>query len=227
MAKTETPRSTFGAAFKQSIPVLTGLMILGITYGILMHERGYGPLWSALFSALAFCGSMQYAALTLLTVVFDPVQAFLLSFLVNARHLFYGLAMLDKYRDTGALRPLLIFGMCDETFSICVSVEPVGDPKRFYFYVTLLNYCYWVIGSFVGGLIGSAFHFNTEGLDFVLTALFVVLFLEQWKVKENRIPALIGFAAAAVSVLVFPGSPMLPAMGLILLALLAGRRQLC
>ena len=127
--KTENRRGAFAAAFQQTIPMLIGFILLGTAYGILMNARGYGPLWSLLFSALAYCGSMQYAALTLLTAAFDPVQAFLLSFLVNARHLFYGLAMLDKYRDMGALRPLLIFGLCDETFSVCVSVEPVGESQ--------------------------------------------------------------------------------------------------
>jgi 4-azaleucine resistance transporter AzlC len=223
-------KKAFLAAFPYTLPVLAGFSVLGAAYGILMQTKGYGPFWSVLFSAAAFCGSMQFVAITLLTSVFDPVSAFLLSVLVNARHLFYGISMLDKYKGLGKLRAFLIYTLCDETFSIVCSVEPPPDveKKTFYFFVSLLNYIYWVAGTLLGGLLGSVITFNTEGLDFVLTALFVVLLLEQLKKAENRLPALIGIGSTAVSLLIFGSENLvIPAMFLIMLTLAGGRKKLC
>lgn len=217
--------SALRAAFPHTVPVLTGFMVLGIAYGVLMQAKGYGVLWSVSMSALAFCGSMQYVAITLLTTVFDPVQAFLLSVMVNARHLFYGLSMLEKYKGVGKIKGILIFMLCDETFSISYAVEPPEGVERkfFYFWISLLDYGYWVTATFLGGLLGNVLHFNTEGLDFVLTALFVVLFLEQWKVKENRAAGVIGMACAVISLIVFGSENLvIPAMVLILTTLLCG-----
>ena len=223
-------RAAVRAAFPVTVPVMTGFLVLGIAYGILMQTKGYGPLWSALMSALAFGGSMQYAAITLLTTAFDPVQAFLLSVMVNARHLFYGLSLLEAYRGMGRARPFLIFALCDETFSLVSTVEPPEDvaPRDFYVAVTLLDYLYWVGGTALGGLLGRFITFDTTGLDFALTALFVVLFLEQWKKPENRPSGLIGIGCAAVSLAVFgPDKLVIPAMALILAVLLGGRKRLC
>lgn len=217
----------FRAAFPSTIPVLTGFLILGFAYGVLMKTKGYGVQWSVLMSALAFCGSMQFVAITLLTAVFDPLQAFLLSLMVNARHLFYGLSMLDKYKGAGKLRAFLIFSLCDETFSIVSCTEPpAGVEKRwFYFAVSFLDYIYWIAGTLVGGLFGGLVQFDTTGLDFVLTALFVVLFLEQWRKPENRVSAVIGLAATALSLVVFgQDNFVIPAMLLVLLALTVRRR---
>lgn len=213
------------AAFPHTVPVLTGFMVLGIAYGVLMQTKGYGVLWSVLMSALAFCGSMQYVAITLLVTVFDPVQAFLLSIMVNARHLFYGLSMLEKYKGVGKIKGILIFMLCDETFSISYAVEPPEGVERrsFYFWISFLDYGYWVAATFLGGMLGNVLHFNTEGLDFVLTALFVVLFLDQWKVKENRVAGVIGMVCAVVSLIVFGSENLvIPAMVLILTTLLCG-----
>ncbi|MCL1855711.1 MAG: AzlC family ABC transporter permease, partial [Clostridia bacterium] len=165
----------------------------------------------------------------LLTVPFDPLQAFFLSLMVNARHLFYGLALLPKYRGLGKLRPYLVYAMCDETFSIVNAVPPPPgmEPGLFYGAVTVLNHFYWVAATFAGGVLGSLAAFDTGGLDFALTALFVVLFLEQWKRGENRKPAVLGLACAAACLLIFGGGWfLLPAMGSILTALLIGRRFL-
>ena len=181
-------------------------------------------------SAVAFCGSMQFVAITLLTTSFDPIQAFLLSIMVNARHLFYGISMLDKYKGLGKIRPFLIFVLCDETFSISSSIEPPEtiNRKYFYFSISLLDYLYWVLGTFLGGILGSFITFNTKGLDFVLTALFVVLFLEQMKNKENWISGGIGLACTGISLLLFGANALvIPAMMLILLVLLIGRPKLC
>lgn len=232
---TETTRkqklkSAFLAAFPNTLPVLAGFLFLGMAYGVLMQTKGFGSQWSVLMSMVAFCGSMQYVAITLLTVAFNPIQAFLLSIMVNARHLFYGLSMLEKYKGLGKIRFFLIYTLCDETFSISSSVEPPEniDRKYFYFAISFLDYFYWVLGSFLGGMLGGLISFSTKGLDFVLTALFIVLFLEQMKKKENRISGLIGIVATAVALLLFGAENLvIPAMLIILLVLLAGRKKLC
>lgn len=222
-------RRAFRAAFPVTIPVLTGFLCIGLAYGLLMQTKGYGPLWATLMSAVAFCGSMQFVAITLLTAVFDPVQAFLLSLMVNARCLFYGLALLEKYKGMGRLRPFLIYTLCDETFSLVSAVEPPEDVSRrlFYGWISLLNYLYWVLGTALGGLLGRFVTFNTKGLDFALTALFVVLFLEQWKEKTRRPAAVVGLVCAAVSLVLFRGDMVIPAMLLIVAVLLLGRKRLC
>ena len=221
--------SALKAAFPSTIPVLTGFLVLGMAYGVLMQQKGYGVLWSVPMSAIAFCGSMQFVAITLLTTAFHPVQAFLLSVMVNARHLFYGLSMLGKYKGAGRLKGFLIYMLCDETFSIVSSIDPPEgiDRTQFYFSISLLDYTYWVAGTFLGGLVGGFLTFNTQGLDFVLTALFVVLFLEQMKQKENRVFGLIGVVCTLAGLFVFGAdNVVLPSMAIILAVLLAGRKRL-
>lgn len=222
--------SALAAAFPHTIPVLAGFLVLGMAYGMLMLEKGYGPQWSLLMSAVAFCGSMQFVAITLLTTVFHPLEALLLSFLVNARHLFYGLSMLQKYKGFGRVKAFLIYTLCDETFSIvsCVSPPEGIEPKYFYLSISLLDYSYWIIGTLLGGILGSLITFNTLGLDFALTALFVVLFLEQMKKSENRIFGVIGVAVALIARVTFGSANMvLPALAGILVILIAGRKKLC
>lgn len=218
------------AAFPYTVPVLTGFLFLGIAYGVLMNAKGYGPLWSTLMSAIAFGGSMQFVAISLLTTVFDPVQAFLLSCMVNARHLFYGLSMLEKYRGLGKARIPLIYVLCDETFSLISTVNPPEgvDRKNFYLSISLLDYSYWVGGTALGGFLGDFIPFDTTGLDFALTALFVVLFLEQWKKRENRPAGFIGICATVVCLILFgPDNLVIPSMVVIVTVLLGGRKKLC
>lgn len=213
-------KKAFKAAFPNTIPVLTGFMALGITYGILMESKGYAFYWALAFSAFCFGGSMQYVAITLLTTVFSPMQAFVLSIMVNARHLFYGISLLKKYKGIGPIKNLLIFWLCDETFSIVSSVEPPEgvDKRKFYFWVSFLDYSYWIVATVIGGILGSLVTFDTRGFDFVLTALFVVLFLEQWKKKENRLYCIIGLLATVISRVVFGADNLIiPAMGIILI----------
>lgn len=211
------------AAFPQTIPVLTGFAVLGFAYGILMAANGYGPLWSGLMSAIGFGGSAQYAMVPILASVFDPLQAFLLALMINARHLFYGLSMLDKYKGMGKAKFFLVFMLCDETFSIVSSVEPPRgvDGKMFYLFITVLDYSYWVIASVLGGCIGSLLTFDTTGLDFVLTALFVVLFLEQMKNRENYGFGVIGILCSIAAVVLLGADNMvIPSMILIMCVLL-------
>ena len=230
METRSTTKSALRAAFPVTIPVLTGFTCLGLAYGVLMETKGYGPLWATLMSAIAFGGSMQFVAITLLTTVFDPIQAFLLSIMVNARHIFYGLSFLDKYKGLGKIRAYLIYTLCDESFSLISTVEPPEhvEKKDFYFWISFLNYSYWVVATALGGLMGKFITFDTTGLDFALTALFVVLFMEQWKKKENRFAGVVGIACAAASLAIFGADRMvIAAMALILLVLLGGRKRVC
>jgi len=223
-------QTAFRAALPATIPVMTGYLCLGMAFGVLMKTNGYGVVWSVLMSLMCFAGSMQFVTITLLTTAFDPFQAFLLSIMVNARHIFYGLAVLEKYKGLGKLRAFLIFALTDETFSLVSTLEPPEGVERkdFYFWLSLLDYSYWVTGSAIGGLLGSLLTFNTTGLDFALTALFVVLFMEQWKKKANRPAGLIGIACTVVSLVVFGADNLvIPAMVLIMAVLLGGRRALC
>lgn len=223
-------RKALRSAFPCTIPVLSGFILLGITYGVLMDSKGYGVVWAVAMSAIAFCGSMQFVAITLLTVVFNPVQAFLLSLLVNARHLFYGISLHDKYKGLGKARFILIYLLCDETFSIVSSINPPQEINRKYFYlsISLLNYAYWITGTLIGGLLGSMFSINTAGLDFVLTALFIVLFMEQMKARENRLPGMIGIVCSVAMVFIFGASGMVvPSMVAIATLLVWRRKHLC
>ena len=221
--------AAFKAAFPATVPVMTGYVCLGLAYGLLMAANGYGPLWSGLMSAIGFGGSMQYVAISLLVTAFDPLQAFLLAIMVNARHIFYGLSMLGKYKGLGAARIPLIYTLSDETFSLVSTLEPPDGvrPRDFYLWISLLDYSYWVIATVLGGLLGRLLTFDTTGMDFALTALFVVLFLEQWKKKENRPAGAIGLSCAALALALFHDELVIPAMAFILAALLGGRKHLC
>ena len=181
-------------------------------------------------SMICYCGSMQFVAVTLLTTAFDPVQAFLLSVMVNARHMFYGLSLLDKYKGLGKVRAFLIYVLCDETFSLVSTLEPPEGVARrdFYFWISLLDYLYWQVGCTLGNAVGGLLTFDTTGLDFTLTALFIVLLLEQVKKKENRAAGIIGLVCTAASLVVFgPDNFLIPAMILLLAVLLGGRKRLC
>ena len=220
---------TLAAAFPHTVPVLTGYLVLGMAYGVLMQAKGYGAIWAFLMSAVAFCGSMQFVAITLLTGAFDPVRAFLMSLMVNARHLFYGVSMLGKYRGMGWAKVPLVYTLSDETFSIVSSVEPPEGMRArdFYLAVSVLDYIYWVGGSVLGALAGKFIRFDTTGLDFALTGLFVVLFIEQVKNPENRRSGVIGMACTVAALAVFGADKLvIPAMILVLVVLLLGRKKL-
>ncbi|MDF2614790.1 MAG: hypothetical protein K0S71_2576 [Clostridia bacterium] len=221
-------KTALKAAFPHTIPVFTGFIFLGIAYGILMKSKGYGVYWTILMSLVAFAGSAQYVAITFLTSVFNPVYALLMTLMVNARHLFYGISMLDKYKDTGKFKPYLIFALCDETFSIICSAEPPEgvDRNLFMFFITLLDHSYWVLGSALGGLLGSMISFNTKGLDFVLTALFIVIFVGQWKAQKNHKPAITGVLCSIICLIIFgQNSFIIPSMAAILAVLSLFRKE--
>lgn len=209
--------------------MLTGFLVLGIAYGMLMQSKGYGAPWALLMSGVAYCGSMQFAAISLLTSAFDPLGAFVMSLLVNARHLFYGVSLLEKYRGIGSAKPVLIYLLCDETFSIISSVEPPEGvrPGNFYLAISVLDYLYWVGGTLLGSLAGQFIRFDTTGLDFALTGLFVVLFIEQVSNPKNRASGVVGLGCSVAALALFGADRLvIPAMILVLAALLIGRKKL-
>ncbi|MBP3636337.1 MAG: AzlC family ABC transporter permease [Clostridia bacterium] len=200
-----------------------------MTYGIYMSSLGFSFVYPMGMAMIIFAGSMEFVTANLLVGAFDPLQAFLMTLMINARHLFYGLAMLDKYNIPGLKRLYLIFGMADETFSVnCTAQPPQGvDRGWFMFFVTLLNQSYWVLGATLGGLFGMVLHFNTEGLDFVMTAMFVVIFLENWLKEKDHTSALLGLGLSVLCLMVFgPEKFIIPAMVCIMLALTALRSRL-
>lgn len=205
---------TLRRAFLASVPVMAGYLVLGTAYGILLADKGYSLIWGLAQSLLIFAGSMQFVGINLLAGGASLVSAAVMTLLVNARHLFYGFTMLEKYRNTGKMKPYLIFGLTDETFALVVNDAPAGVDRNLYFFlVTLFDQCWWVTGTLIGCLAGSAMTFNTEGIDFAMTALFVVIFTEQLLQAEDYVPAVTGVAASLLSLLLFgPDRFLIPAM---------------
>ncbi|NMF00845.1 azaleucine resistance protein AzlC [Aneurinibacillus aneurinilyticus] len=219
----------FCSAFPYTVPIFAGFLFLGIAYGIYMNSLGFNAVYPIMMSLIIFAGSMEFVAAHLLLVAFNPINALFLTLMVNARHLFYGISMLDKYKKTGKKKFYLIYGLCDESFSINYTVDvPMNvDKGWFMFFVTLLNHSYWVIGAAIGGIFGSLVQFNTEGLDFVMTALFVVIFIEQWMKEKKHHSSLAGLGLSTVSLIIFGGNNfIIPAMLAILGVLTVLRRPL-
>lgn len=216
-------------AFPYTLPVLAGYLFLGLAYGIYMNQMGFSFWYPLLMSVTIFAGSMQFVAVNLLVYGSNPLSVLLLTLMVNARHLFYGISMLEKYRGLGLKKYYLIFGLTDETFSIHCAIKPPKGIDRgwFLFFITFLNQCYWVIASTLGAILGSFLHFNTEGIEFVMTALFVVIFTDQWLSTKQHLPAIIGIVASVLCLICFSGEHfMIPAMLLIMLSLTACKRKL-
>ena len=222
-------RRALRCAIPYTIPIFAGFWFLGLTYGIYMNVSGFSFLYPMLMSLTIFAGSMEFVTVELLLGAFNPLQALAMTLMINARHLFYGISMLDKLRGTGLKKLYLIFGMCDESFSInyTASIPKDVDKGWFMFFVTLLNHLYWFSGSTPGGLFGSLIHFNTEGLDFVMTAMFVVIFMEQWLKDKRHASALAGTGISLLCLLIFgPDSFIIPAMLAILAVLTLIRKPL-
>ena len=227
--KRQTIGRAFQAAFPYTIPILAGFLFLGITYGIYMRVSGFSFWYPMVMSLTIFAGSVEFVAVNLLLGAFNPLQALALTLMINARHLFYGISMLDKYKHTGWKKFYLIFGMCDESFSINYTANIPVDVDRgwFMFFVTLLNHCYWVVGATLGGLFGAMIPFNTEGLDFVLPAMFVVIFLDQWLKETNHTSGILGLALSLLCLLTFgPSDFIIPSMLAILAVLTLLRKPL-
>lgn len=217
------------AAFPYTLPIFAGFWFLGMAYGMYMNVAGFSFWYPMLMSFFIFGGSLEFVAVTMLTSSFAPLQVLIMTLLIQARHLFYGISMLEHFKGLGWKRCYLIFGLCDETFSINYTAKiPEGiDRGWFMFFVTLLNHFYWVSGATMGGVLGSMLTFDMEGLDFVMTAMFVVIFMEQWAKERKHYTAFICIGTAFACLVVFGATSfMLPTMGCILFLLLFFRRQI-
>lgn len=207
---------------------MAGYVVLGTGFGILLRNAGYGVLWAAAMSLLIYAGSMQFVGVSLLAGGASVLTTLLTTFMVNARHLFYSISMVDKYKDTGRYKPYMIFALTDETYSLlCDGKVPEGaDPNTYRFLVSLFNHCYWVTGSVIGSLLGSVLPFSTAGIEFSMTALFIASFTEQWLTTKDHIPALTGLLSTLVCLVIFGRDRFLiPAMLLITLVLTLLRRR--
>ncbi len=215
-------------AFYKSIPVLAGYVVLGIGFGILLRNAGYGVLWSAAMSVFIYAGSMQYVGVGLISGGAGIITAAITTFMVNARHLFYSISMIDKYKDAGKYKPYMIFALTDETYSLlCDGRVPEGvDANLYRFLLSFFNHCYWIIGSIAGNLLGTVLPFSTEGIEFSMTALFIASFTEQWLTSKDHIPACTGLVCTFLCLIVFGKENFLiPAMVFITLVLTFLRKR--
>ncbi len=212
-------RTALKSAFIYTIPVLMGYLFLGMAFGILLSSKGYGPLWALIMSVFIYAGSGQFVAIGFLTSPFHLAHAMFVTLMVNLRHLFYGLSLLEKFRSAGNRKFYMMFTLTDETYSLlCSATAPEHvDKTRFYFFIGLLDHLYWIGSCVLGNVLGTAFPFNSQGIDFVMTALFVVIFLDQWKDTKSHLPQWIGVGASVGCLLLFGGDRfLLPSMLLIL-----------
>ena len=186
-------------------------------------------MWAGFMSVTVFAGAMQFVAVTLITEPFAPLSVFLITLMVNARHIFYGFSMLEKFQGTGKYKPYLIFGLTDETFTLLYSTTPPEGVSRkgFFFFITLFNHGYWIAGSIIGAILGARLPFDVQGVEFVMTALFTAIVVEQLRLKSNRIPCIIGLAASTSCLLIFgPERFLLPAMAVLVATLTFARKPL-
>ena len=221
-------KQTIKIAYQKSLPVMAGYIVLGIGFGILLKDAGYGLIWSFLMSLTIYADSMQYVGVSLLTSGASLITVALTTLMVNARHLFYGLSMIEKYKGAGKKKPYLIFSLTDETYSLlCNDDIPEGAHRHGYqFWVSLFNQSYWVLGCVLGSLVGTLFRFDTAGIDFSMTALFVTVFVEQWLTTKNHRPAIIGLAASGLCLVIFGADKfLLPTMMVITVALLLMKKS--
>lgn len=206
-------------AVRSTFPVFSGYIVLGFGFGIVLHSKGFGILWALCMSLFIYAGSMQYVAIDLLSGGASVITMAVTTVLVNARHLFYGISMIDKYKSAGKFKPYLIFALTDETYSL-VCTEEEENSHRYHFLVSLFNHIYWVGGTVLGAAVGSAFDFAPKGIDFALTALFVTVFVEQWLSSKDHAAAIIGALCSVICLIIFGAdSFLIPAMITITLSL--------
>jgi len=222
-------KKTIKAAFSVTIPVMLGYISVGIAFGLLFERAGYNFLWAIFMSIFVYAGSMQFIAINLLTSGVGLFEIALMTLFVNIRHVFYGLSFIDEFKGMEKKKMYMIFSLTDETYSLlCSSKTPVGvERNSFLFCITLLNQIYWVIGTLIGSIAGSLITFNTKGIDFAMTALFVVIFIEQWDTYKNHIPVLIGVTSTILSLLIFGANNLIfPSMIFITVALILFQKQI-
>ena len=226
-------RKAFAAAFPLTVPVLMGYLAIGIAFGLMLQAEGYGVVWSFLMSLTIYAGSGQYLGVSLLATGAPLTQVAILTLIINFRHLVYGLSMLEKFRGMGWRKLYMIFSLTDETYALLSSAQaPVGvNPKNFYFAIAVLDQSYWILGSVIGAVAGAVIPFSTEGVDFAMTALFVVIAVEQWKTYRKHLPALLGCAVTVVFLIILGSvfgqdQMLLISLGVIVLILLILRDRL-
>lgn len=206
---------------------MTGYLFIGIAFGVMFADKGYNFVWAGIMSLLVYAGSGQYLAVNFFEPSVSLLQVMFLTFMVNVRHIFYGLSLLDKFKVSGKKKPYMIFSLTDETYSLYfLTKTPENvDEGKFLFAIATLDQSYWVIGSIIGAVVGTVIPFNSTGIDFAMTALFIVIFVEQWLQKKNRFPAIVGVVSSVVSLLVFgKDSFILPTMIVVMIVLLANHR---
>lgn len=216
-------------AFPHTLPIMAGFLFLGAAYGIYMNVSGFSFLYPFFMSFVIFGGSLEFVTAQMLLGPFAPVQTFFMALLIQARHLFYGLSMLDKFKGLGVKKYYMIYAMCDESFSVNFSMDVPQDIDRGWamFFVTLLNELYWVTGAVIGALAGSLITFDTSGIEFVMTAMFVVIFLDSFLKEKNHFSSILGLAAPALCLVIFGAdSFMIPSMALIILMLTIFKKPL-
>lgn len=229
MKKYKTGLSALPVAFPHTLPILAGFGFIGLSYGIYMSTEGFSFIYPMLMSMFIFGGSLEFVTVTLLCGAFDPFSAFALALMIQARHLFYGISMLEKYKGVGKKKIYMIFGLCDESFSVNYTAKIPDDTDRgwFMFWVTLLDQSYWVAGATLGGILGGFISFNTKGIDFVMTAMFTVIFLEQLLKEKRPYTALIGGISSILCLAVFGAEKFLiPSMAMILLLITVFKKPL-
>jgi len=216
-------------AFKTSIPVMAGYLVLGMGFGLLLHDAGYGVGWAFFMAVIIYAGTMQYVGVSLLSGGASLLTTALTTFMVQARHLFYSISLIDKYKGAGKFKPYMIYGITDETYSLLSDgTLPVDekDAPRYRFFVTLFDHCYWITGCVLGNLLGEVLPFSTKGLEYSMTALFVASFTEQWLTMHDHVPALTGFLGTLLCLLIFGSEHFLiPALLLITLVLTLLRKR--
>lgn len=216
-------------AFPYTIPVLTGYLFIGIAFGVMYAQKGYGVGWATLMSLTVYAGAGQYLATNFFVAGISLVQVLFLTLMVNIRHVFYGLSLLKPFSQMGKAKWYMAFALTDETYSLlCTTKIPAGvSPNKFLLSIAVLDHAYWIIGSIIGNVAGTLIPFDATGIDFAMTALFVVILVEQWMVPHNRAPVCIGIACALVALLIFGASSfVLPAMLCIIAVLLLGKKKL-
>lgn len=217
-------KNALKAAFPVTVPVMMGYLFIGVAYGMLMSDKGYPIIWSILMSVFVYAGSMQFVAINFFAGAVSWVTVVFITIMVNIRHVFYGLSMLTKFKDMGRKKSYMIFSLTDETFSLlCSAKAPQGvNQSWFLFFIALLDQLYWIVGSVLGAAVGSIIPFNTKGIDFAMTALFVVIFTEQWQSTKNHLPAIAGVIASVLCLFLFGSSNfILPSMLVIVLILIS------
>ena len=222
-------KKTFRRAFKDSLPIMAGYLALGIGYGVLLQSKGFSFWWAILMSVTMFAGSGQYAGVDFMAGGASLLTTAFMTLVINCRHFFYGVSLLDKYRGTGIVKLYLIFGLTDETYSITATtvLEEGINKKKYYFFLTALNHSYWITGCILGAVLGMFLPFSSEGIDFAMTALFIVIMVEQWLTNKEHLPAVLGVATTVVSLVAFGAEYfIIPSMALIAVELMLLRKRL-